>query len=182
MALINRISKLFTADFHAVLDRIEEPEVLLKQAIREMEEELEDADSRLRHSSLDLTQLQAREKDLEDQHSGFDGQLDLCFESGEDALARGLIKRKLETERMLKTIRARRELLQADLAEQQASVEENRARLDSMRQKAAVLIEESAVGCGVSYAEASSPGNDFNVLDDEIEVAFLREKQQRSTS
>ena len=37
MALITRISRLFTADFHAVLDRIEEPDVLLKHAIREME-------------------------------------------------------------------------------------------------------------------------------------------------
>jgi phage shock protein A len=33
MALINRISRLFKADFHAVLDQIEEPEGLLKQAI-----------------------------------------------------------------------------------------------------------------------------------------------------
>ena len=29
MALINRMSRLFTADVHAVLDRIEEPDVLL---------------------------------------------------------------------------------------------------------------------------------------------------------
>ena len=41
MALITRISRLFQADFHAVLDRIEEPEQLLKQAIREMEDSLE---------------------------------------------------------------------------------------------------------------------------------------------
>ena len=40
MALISRVSRLFTADVHAVLDRIEEPEVLLKQAIREMEDEV----------------------------------------------------------------------------------------------------------------------------------------------
>ena len=36
MALINRISRLFQADFHAVLDQIEEPEQILKQAIRDM--------------------------------------------------------------------------------------------------------------------------------------------------
>lgn len=40
MALINRISRLFSADFNAVLDRIEEPDVLLKQALREMEEDI----------------------------------------------------------------------------------------------------------------------------------------------
>ena len=40
MALITRVARLFRADLHAVLDRIEEPDVLLKQAVREMEEEL----------------------------------------------------------------------------------------------------------------------------------------------
>ena len=40
MALINRVARLFKADFHAVLDQIEEPELLLKQAVREMEDEL----------------------------------------------------------------------------------------------------------------------------------------------
>ena len=38
MALINRVSRLFKADFNAVLDQIEEPEQLLKQAIRDMED------------------------------------------------------------------------------------------------------------------------------------------------
>ena len=39
MPIINRFMNLFTADIHAVLDRLEEPEILLRQAIREMEEE-----------------------------------------------------------------------------------------------------------------------------------------------
>lgn len=36
MALINRATRLFRADLHAVLDRIEEPDILLRQAVREM--------------------------------------------------------------------------------------------------------------------------------------------------
>ena len=48
MALITRVGRLFRADLHAVLDRVEEPEVLLRQAIREMEEELAEDRQRLR--------------------------------------------------------------------------------------------------------------------------------------
>ena len=40
MALIKRVARLFQSDMHAVLDRIEDPESLLKQSIREMEEDL----------------------------------------------------------------------------------------------------------------------------------------------
>ena len=39
MALVNRLSRLFQADFHAVLDRIEEPDLQLRQAVREMMKE-----------------------------------------------------------------------------------------------------------------------------------------------
>jgi len=48
MLLISRISRLFRADLHAVLDRIEEPEALLRQAIREMEELLAQDEQRSR--------------------------------------------------------------------------------------------------------------------------------------
>ena len=33
MALITRVTRLFRSDLHAVLDNIEEPKILLKQAI-----------------------------------------------------------------------------------------------------------------------------------------------------
>ena len=61
MALINRISRLFTADVHAVLDRIEEPDVLLKHAIREMDEELASSEQRVR-------QLEHERDALADRH------------------------------------------------------------------------------------------------------------------
>jgi len=48
MALINRLSRLFRADFHAVLDQIEEPEALLKQAIRDMEDDLANTEQRIK--------------------------------------------------------------------------------------------------------------------------------------
>ena len=34
MAIVTRLTRLFRADAHAVLDRLEEPEVLLRQAVR----------------------------------------------------------------------------------------------------------------------------------------------------
>ena len=59
MALITRVSRLFQADFHAVLDRIEEPEAILRQAVREMEEELARDEQR-------STMLQQEQRQLAD--------------------------------------------------------------------------------------------------------------------
>ncbi len=51
MALISRLTQLFQADFHAVLDRLEEPDALLRQAVRDMEDALaRDEHPRLRFS------------------------------------------------------------------------------------------------------------------------------------
>ncbi len=179
MALINRVSRLFKADLHAVLDRIEEPEALLKQSVREMEEAL--TRDRRRNQSLqrERSEIQAREKELSGALTKLDEELETCFEFDRDDLARRQIKRKLELERQQKTYRRRREELEELLQRQQRRIEENAVRLQSMRQKAELLAtdgDEEAGGAG----QAMDVATDFGVSDEEVEVAFLREKQRRA--
>ncbi len=178
MALITRVSRLFQADFHAVLDRIEEAEVLLRQAVREMEEELardEQSSKALHHEQ---GQLIARETDLAHSLHEIEEELNVCFESGNDDLARACIKRKLELQRFGKGLSRKRLALQETLEALNTGLRENRARLESMRQKAELLAEEST--------RARPADNwtlpDITVRDEDVEVAFLREKQQRSRS
>ena len=182
MALITRISRLFTADLHAVLDRIEEPEALLRQAIREMEDELARTEQRIKWLQHEQDQLQGREGEIEESLQDLEEKLDVCFESDNEELARTLIKRKLEAQRVAKSVAAKRQVTAKSLAEQQAAVEENRARLESMRQKAELLTEDARDG---STATGDDPGwsvRELAVGDDEVEVALLREKQRRSRS
>jgi phage shock protein A len=177
MALINRITRLFQADLHAVLDRMEEPDMLLKQALREMEDELLLNEQRVKHLQHESEQLSRRQSEIEQSLPRMDEELDICFESGQDELARGLVKRKLEKQLLLKGISRRRELLEKDLREEQAALQENKARFDSMRQKAELLGEEARSAQG-SAPYAASAG-DYIVHDDEVEVALLRERQLR---
>lgn len=181
MALVTRLSRLFTADLHAVLDRIEEPEALLRQAIREMEEELARSQQRIKWLRSEQDQLVSRERQITEKLPELEEQLDVCFDSGEEALARKLIRRKLEAERLLKKIAGKREALAKNLVEQQSNLDEDRARLESMRQKADVLLEESEAKAEGQTAQDWTV-DDCSVGDDEVEVAFLREKQRRARS
>src|SRR4029078_10486151 len=88
MALINRMSRLFTADVHAVLDRIEEPDVLLKHAVREMEEELARGEQRVRALAHEHESLGKRKAKMAASLADLGNQLDVCFESGNEDLAR----------------------------------------------------------------------------------------------
>lgn len=178
MALITRVSRLFQADIHAVLDRIEEPEALLRQAVREMEDELARDEQRVRVLNHERGQLIARETELEQSLNDIGEELDICFESGKDDLARVWIRRRLEAQRFCKGLTRKRTALQETLDGLDTRLRENRARLESMRQKAELLAEESA------RARPAENWNipDITVRDEDVEVAFLREKQQRSRS
>jgi phage shock protein A len=182
MALITRISRLFSADFHAVLDRIEEPELLLKQAIREMEEELAKSEQRIRWLQQEQHQLSVQEDDIEQALSSLDEEMDICFASGKDELARKLVKRKLEAQFQLKRVNVRHRAGGNTLAELQTAVVEHHAQLDIMRQKAEVLLERNEPGVSLPGWQGESVARESAVLDEEVELAFLREQQRRSQS
>lgn len=183
MALINRVSRLFKADLHAVLDQIEEPEQLLKQAIRDMEEELEAAGRRLASDLYDAESFEARRREIVASMTDVDGQLDLCFASGKDELTRGLIRKKLEAERIAKRLDSRIESKQAALAEQRSLIRQNRQTLDGLRQKAELFAHRPGyAGVAEGTGDDGWLARELLVSDDEVEIAYLREKAQRSGS
>lgn len=178
MALITRVSRLFRADLHAVLDRIEEPDILLRQAVRDMEEEL--ARDQQRHKTLELehSQLASREADMERSLAGITEELDICLDADDDNLARAQIRRRLEVEQFLRFLTGRRETCESERAQLAARMEENKARLDAMRQKAEIF---AGTDTGTS-SEDPWRTPEFTVRDADVEVALLRAKQQRRPS
>ena len=98
MALITRISRLFRADLNAVLDRVEEPEMLLRQSIREMEDHLSADEQKSRVMQHESDRLEVRLSEIDAKLLRLDEELDLCFSTDNEDLARSLVKRKLVNE------------------------------------------------------------------------------------
>ncbi len=184
MALINRVSRLFKADFHAVLDQIEEPELLLKQAIRDMEDDLAATEQRIGLCAHEQEALSVRKGELETSIVEIDEQLDLCFESKKDDLAKNLIRRKLEAERLLKRLNAKHAANEKYLAEQRTMLDENRATLEGLRQKAELFAQRMPTHQdGASeFDDIAWMAREMTVGDEEVEIAYLREKSLRSAS
>jgi len=177
MALINRVSRLFKADFHAVLDQIEEPEQLLKQAIRDMEDDLAVSEQKIANCLHQQEIMAARRDEIQTSVSDLDEQLDLCFESGKEDLSRGLIRKKLEAERFLKRLRSKYESNAGQLKDQQESLEDNRNTLHALRQKAELFAHRMpSHEAGSEFDDAAWFSRDLNIGEDEVEIAFLREK------
>lgn len=173
MALITRISRLFTADVHAVLDRIEEPEVVLKQAVREMVDELARSEQRLRWLAAEQCELGRRIDEASEEITSLDGELDLCFDAGEEDLARSLVKRKLFAEQRAMQAGKQLDAVNREHEALAAELERREQILTETRQKAELFAERPAPG--------AAPVADAGIGSDVIDVAFLKEKQRRQS-
>lgn len=176
MAMISRLTRLFQADFHAVLDRIEEPDALLRQAVRDMEDALALDETHIKQLGADHAQAANRLDELETTLAQLDEELDVCFAAEQDDLARGVIRRQLEARKLGAVLARRKAALTEELAGLEARATENRTRLESMRQKAEMLAESEPV------RGPFDPAPDVVVATEEVDVAFLKEKQKRRAS
>ena len=175
MTLITRVSRLFRADANAVLDRIEEPDILLRQAVREMEEALARDEQRLRQVARGQELQTNRLTEIDQLLGELAEQLDTCFRSNRDDLARTVIRRRLECEQLHRLATTRRDGLAAELAAIHERIAANRQRLAAMRERAEALIE---VDHGLP--DGQWPASGVVVRDEDVEVALLQEKQRRA--
>ena len=180
MALITRLTRLFRADAHAVLDRLEEPEVLLRQAVREMEEETARNVQVLKALELEQEQTRRHVSEIETSLAGIAGELDLCFAADNHNLVRILLRRRLEGERLAQHLSQRLARQSADILQRRGALDEQRQRLEGMRQKAAIFDVESPANKSAASDAWSTP--DIAVSEDDIDLALLREHQRRKAS
>ena len=176
MALITRLSRLFEADFHAVLDRIEEPDLQLRQAVREMQFALDQDRQSLKLLQHEIRQIDKAIGETGSAISGFDEELDICLAADKEDLARDLVRRKLAGEKRLQALSQRSETLEAQCKGLAREIDEHEQQLAAMKQKLALLVsDENSLDTGAAaHADA--------IRDEEIEIALLREKQRRAKS
>ena len=176
MTLLARLSRLFQADVNAVLDQIEEPELLLKQAIRDMEEALASEHRQLRLFEYDQQQLVAKQQAVQQDMAGLDEKLALCFQSGKDDLARAIVKRKLEWQRAQQALTGRITALKQGVELLTKQIHEHQVQLDEMKQKAEILMEDNRMDLN----NCADPG--CGIRDEDIEIAYISEKQKWAAS
>jgi phage shock protein A len=176
MALVTRLSRLFQADFHAVLDRIEEPDLQLRQAVREMQFALDHDQQRLQLLQHEGEQLDKRAVALDAALQSHDEELDICLAAKQDDLARDLVRRKLTAEKQLQGTRERCGALELQCKTLVRQIDEQTQQLTSMKQKLELLVSNDDASSAASFHAEDT------IRNEEIEIALLREKQRRAES
>ncbi len=178
MALITRLSRLFHADVNAVLDQLEEPELLLKQSIREMEESLNNNERQLKLLDLEQQQHNQKQQELTQTLTDLEQQIALCFKSGKSDLAKVLIRRKLEIEQYQSALTRKLASIDDAVTHLKSQLQQQQSQLNSMKQKAEIFNQTNAD----NTANSSWDSHTFSIQDEDVEVAFLHEQQKWSAS
>jgi phage shock protein A len=176
MALVTRLSRLFQADFHAVLDRIEEPDLQLRQAVREMQFALDQDQQRKQLLQHEADQLDKAVVGIGDKLQALDEELDICIAADKDDLARDLVHRKLAAEKQLQATSDRSTAIDLQGQTLSRQIDEQTQQLTSMKQKLELLVKVDDMTVDANFASAEV------IRNEEIEIALLREKQKRTQS
>ena len=179
MTLMHRVARLFRADAHALLDRIEEPDLTLRQAVQEMQEGLDGERRRRNLLEQEVKTLARQRAESSQELERLGEQLDVCFEAGNDDLARGLIRRRLEIQRLDQSLAAREADRREQLEGLKTRLAEQAARLEAMRQRAELLAPRDTES---NYDDCPPKMPEPLVRDEEVEVALLEERRRRAGS
>ncbi len=177
MTLITRLSRLLKADVHSLLDSIEEPQSLLKQAVREMQEAIDINESERKRITKRIEQHNAHYDQTSQTVSDLENKIDLCFQQNNADLARTFIRKKLETAERLTCI-------ESELSSFKQQREEATLQIANRKEKLAAVMDKMNVLSDAASTDSVSPfdvnATHYSVSDDDVEIAYVAEKQKRS--
>jgi phage shock protein A len=174
MLLLKRFRNLFTADAHAVLDLMEDSHALLKQSLRDMEEQLKQQSHALAILISNKDKL-SKQQDLKQRElEKITANLDVCFESDNQELAKKLIKKRLYLEKQQVIISEKITNNAEVMSLSQNTLESNQAMFEDMKQQESALVLDQKIE---TMPEVNQTINEIS--QDDVEVAFLHELKRR---
>lgn len=175
MAILTRVSRLLAADLHAVIDRLEEPQAQLQQAIREMQQLTTQLEQEQLRSSTKLQRLAEQQQKLSTQQATTQQELELCLDAQEDKLARAVVRRSLQFEALLEQLNAELKLTQAQHSSRSELLAEHQAELEALKAQAQLLA-----GSRQDTATTSSTTNlaSAGITEAQIDIALLAHQQR----
>jgi len=104
MNIFQRISKLVTANINHLLDQAEDPEVMVKQLIRDMEESIIELRRETVKAIARQKQLEKQIEMAKDRTKELESKATLALENNDEAFAREILAKKLEVQESLATM------------------------------------------------------------------------------
>jgi phage shock protein A len=178
MGIMTRFMRLCKADIHGVMDQLEDKGLLLKQYLRDMEEELGQKEARLRKLVVSRDKLQ---QDC-DKYSGeckkLDADIESALKKNKDDIARLLIKKLKPMATHRDELVRHIENLGREITQFHGVIEEQRLQYEQLELRAKEYFhreEREKWEKTIATTIPSSPSREPN--EEEVELELLKRKE-----
>ncbi len=179
MGLFQRIGDIISANFNDMVEQFEDPEAMLKQAVREMETAIGEAKQEVVQTMASEKMVRKNRADNERQVQEWQQRAEKAVLSGDEALARKALVRKQEYEKVAAALRDQEsavsetsQTLRRQLEAMQAKLAEAKRKVGTLAARKKAAEVRSRLVTGTAQAQ----------LDTEAFEKFerLREKVERA--
>lgn len=179
MGIMSRLVRLCKADIHGVMDQMEDKELLLKQHLRDMREELDRKEARLAGMLASREGARREKDDRSRECEALEQDLALAIARSKDDIARMLIRKLKPLTRHCSTLDGHIQALDRDIARFRAALEEQRLLYEQLQLKASEHLRGTERQRWKDAAEALMPHCCLGAEpgEAEIELELLRRKE-----
>ena len=187
MGIFKRIKDLALANINDALDKAEDPEKMLNQFLREMEEDIMDAEKAVAQQIASEKSLEQKVRSLEELIAKRQDQAEKAIDAGNDELAKRALQDKKDQTATLDSIRPSYETTKASADQLRAKLSEMKKEYDKMKNrkealqaraqaaKAQTKINQAMSGFGVDNGAKGFDRMDKKVLEMEARAQASEE-------
>ena len=182
MSIATRFIRLWKADLHGVLESIEDKGLLLKQCLREMQDELESREVALNTLIKKKEKAGQEQASLQEENSKVDNDLEAAVIMGKDDISRFLIKKRLLICRHLQELTKYIQRLEQDILSARESVAARKAKYEEIQLRAAEFFRSAENKEWEYVLSEIIPAPTFQEpSDEEVELELLKIKKNLET-
>lgn len=141
MGIFTRFSDIVNSNLHAILDKAEDPEKMVRLIIQEMEDTLVEVRSTAARTIADRKALDRRIAHWQQEVEDWEGKAELAMSRGREELARAALVEKQQAADQVTSLEAESERLAESLEKLNEDIGRLQAKLDDARSRQKSLIQ-----------------------------------------
>ena len=140
MAFFDRVRDLLSANLNAMLDRAEDPEKMVNEYIRQLNDNLYDAKTRVASAMADESRLHTKMAQYQAETTSWENKAEAALRAGDEELARQALSRKLQSQKLAESYSSQYELQDQQVEELQDALVKLELRIAEAKSKRDLIV------------------------------------------
>ncbi len=174
MALLERVTTLVRANLNDLIEKAENPEIMIKQVILDMENQLLQVKTQVAVSIADQHLLEKKLKENEEEERQWMHRAEMALDKQDEPMARSAVERAMSHKSMAESFRQQLEDQKAQVEDLKAALLKLQQKLDEARGKSDMLIAQHRRSRALSKATEAGQA----IGEDSNSAAFERMKNK----